>query len=605
MMRRFFIRRTIQYMLYLMIPTLCACLFFGIFGARQEEKMLLVQGENSLKAVQGQLELAVNSVMEQQIRMANDTSMMVALKKILQNKGKTSYGDAVYIRSLNTMLRSVVQSHSYLSSIFLYFDGYDSYFSSELKTTAITEEDERWLSVYQTMPTEIDGISNVREISGQFDGENEQVLSIYRRMLIEEGVIVVNLNLKKLQESLDRMSADMLEGLYLFDAVGNLLIADSRSQIKTEKQNQIKYILTQTPGRMLDGKWMKIQNERWLVQTDFFENYQIYLVSLIPSSTWYAVLSPLLGIFFLFFLLDSLIVVFISYITTKRNFRQIEYTLDLFAQAEQGICPQGREEAEPRDEYGVIMNNILHMFLRNSYLNAQLTEKQYKHKVMELSTLQYQINPHFLFNTLQTVELEVRKLTGDTTSMTQILHDLSDLLKYALANPERLVSLKEELRYLKEYMEIQQYRLGNRFLTYYEIEEDLMEIQMPRLLLQPLLENSIIHGIRESGHTGYIKVKAFPVGGWLRFSVIDNGIGMSREEIERLMERMEDENSKNIGITNVNRRLVLRYGEESRLKIWSKSGMGTCIVFRIPLETSQESSILSEGLVISTGNDKK
>lgn len=278
-----------------------------------------------------------------------------------------------------------------------------------------------------------------------------------------------------------------------------------------------------------------------------------------------------------------MIVVVISYLTTKRNFRQIEYTLELFEQAEKGVFPE-QEASRPKDEYGVIMNNILHMFLKTSYLDMQLAEKQYRHQVMELSTLQYQINPHFLFNTLQTVELEALKLNEDTTAMTQILHDLSDLLKYSLANPLQTVTLKEELRYLKEYAEIQQYRLGDGFLVYYEVEEEWMDAQMLRLLLQPLLENSILHGIRGSSRKGYIKVRIYPRNGWMFFSVVDNGVGMTREEVQELQQRLADENSRNIGLTNVNRRLVLRYGSASGLKIRAKAGWGTCMMFRIPLE---------------------
>lgn len=300
MMRRFFIRRTMQYVLYLLIPTICACVFFGALIAGQEEKALHVQGKSSLKAVQSQLDVAVNSVMEQQVRMANDTNMMVALKKILVNNNKTSYSDAIYIRSINTILRSVVQSHSYLSSIYLYFDGYNSYFSSEQKTIALTEEDESWLSVYQSMPEDVDGISRLRLSTDEYDSEREQVLSVYRRMLIEEGVIVINLNLKNLQESLDNMSGDTFEGLYLFDAAGNLLTADSKSQIQTENQEQIREFLQQRPEGDPDGKWMKIGKETYLVQTDYYEMYQIYLVSLIPWSTWFSVLLPLIGIFLLF-----------------------------------------------------------------------------------------------------------------------------------------------------------------------------------------------------------------------------------------------------------------------------------------------------------------
>lgn len=600
MMRRFFIKRTVQYVRYLLIPVICAFLFFGVIAGRQTEHSMHIQGRNSLSKVYSQLNLVVDNVMEQQIRLANDTNMMVALKKILRNNNKTAYSDAIYIRSINTALRSVVESHDYLSSVYLYFDGFSSYFSSESKTTVLTDEDESWLSVYLEMPKDAEGASRVRvSPSGSFEGdvEKKQVISIFRRMLIQKGVIVVNLNIKNLKECLDNLSGNDQEELYLFDAAGNLLTGDSKGQISEDNLEQIKNVFMENEKGVTDGTWAKIGNKRYLIQTDYYDTYQMYLVSMIPITSWTGEILPLFGVFCIFFLIDCVIAVLISYYTTKRNFRQIEYTLELFDQAEKGNFPI-QEEKSPKDEYGMILNNILHMFLNTSYLNTQLAERQYRHQVMELSTLQYQINPHFLFNTLQTVELEARKISGNTETLSLILHDLSDLLKYALANPQELVSIKEELRYLKEYAQIQQYRLGDGFIIYYEIDEGWMEARMLRLLLQPLLENSILHGIRESGRKGYIKVRIHPWNGWMLFSVIDNGVGMTKEEIHLLKERFADENSRNIGLTNVNRRLALFYGEESKLKIQAKAGIGSCISFRIPLEKMEE-------LDRNTDNDKK
>ena len=126
--------------------------------------------------------------------------------------------------------------------------------------------------------------------------------------------------------------------------------------------------------------------------------------------------------------------------------------------------------------------------------------------------------------------------------------------------------------------------MGERFLVYYEVDEDCMEARVTRLLLQPLLENSILHGIRTSPRKGYIKLKIFRRDSWMRFFVVDNGVGMSKEEMDALRERILDEGSQNIGLTNVNRRLILRYGAESSLKIAAKEEWGACLSFQIPEE---------------------
>ncbi len=400
--------------------------------------------------------------------------------------------------------------------------------------------------------------------------------------------MVLNLDLEKFQESLDKMSGNELENLYLFDQAGNLLTKDNRGRIADHTPSEMKKSF-ERGEKEENFRWQKIEKQYYMMQTKAYNSYQVYLVSLIPLSALFLEISGLLWSFLLFFFLDCGIAVWLSYGTTRRNFSQIEYTLRLFDQAEQGVFPE-KEASSPRDEYGVIFNNILHLFLNTSYLNTQLAEKQYRQQVAELLALQYQINPHFLFNTLQTVNLEVLKLSGDTESVTRILKNLSDILKYSLQDPLKKVAVREELYNLKKYVEIQQYRLGERFIVYYEVDEECMEQCINRLLLQPLLENSILHGIRTSQRKGYIKIRIFFRKGWMYFSVLDNGIGMGQAEIERIRERIQNENSQNIGLTNVNRRLILQYGKESALKISSKEGWGACISFKIKMENPEESS---------------
>ena len=147
-----------------------------------------------------------------------------------------------------------------------------------------------------------------------------------------------------------------------------------------------------------------------------------------------------------------------------------------------------------------------------------------------------------------------------------------------------MVTLSDELVYLKKYIEIQKQRYGNQFIIYFEIEENLPNFSIPRLLLQPLVENSISHGIAALEHTGYIKVRIYQYKELIHFAVIDNGIGMSKDEIQHLYEMINNEKSKNIGLTNVNRRLILQYGPQYALHIQSKKGLCTRISFYLPLK---------------------
>ncbi len=163
-----------------------------------------------------------------------------------------------------------------------------------------------------------------------------------------------------------------------------------------------------------------------------------------------------------------------------------------------------------------------------------------------------------------------------------ILEYLSDILKYALADATETISLREELLYLKKYVAIQKFRFGEKFIIYYEVDEELMDLRVFRLMLQPLVENSILHGVRYKEDRGYIKVQIFCRGGKVYFRVVDNGVGMDKAETKRLRDSMKEINVHHIGLANVNSRLKLHFGDESGIRIRSKKGMGCVMEFCLP-----------------------
>ena len=208
--------------------------------------------------------------------------------------------------------------------------------------------------------------------------------------------------------------------------------------------------------------------------------------------------------------------------------------------------------------------------------------KDQEQKLAEMKALQLQINPHFLFNTLQTLDFKALEYTGKPTAMNQMIQALSDILKYSLQPPHSMVAIKDEIDYLKKYDSIQRYRYEDKYILYYEYDQEIEEFPIMRLILQPLIENSLYHGIKPLNGSGFIKLRIVKRQGQLIFSVIDSGVGMDRQAVKALYQKIDNPGSENIGLTNVNSRLVMKYGPKAHLKINSKIGMGTCISFRIP-----------------------
>jgi two-component system sensor histidine kinase YesM len=172
---------------------------------------------------------------------------------------------------------------------------------------------------------------------------------------------------------------------------------------------------------------------------------------------------------------------------------------------------------------------------------------------------------------------------GRQSQIHRMLQRLSEVVKYALSDPMEEVTIRTEIDYLKAYLDIQNVRFDNNGITYFEVDESVWEMHVFRLLLQPILENCFEHGMHTDGSRIVIKVKIFNRGDHLAFSVTDNGQGMTKEEREQLMERIRSADAKSIGLVNLNRRLILHYGEESTLHILSRKNAGTVISFRIPI----------------------
>src|SRR5690625_1022256 len=206
-------------------------------------------------------------------------------------------------------------------------------------------------------------------------------------------------------------------------------------------------------------------------------------------------------------------------------------------------------------------------------------------KEMELKHLQNQINPHFLFNTLNTISKMA--YLEDAHSTSNLIDSVATLLRHNLGEINSSVTLKEEVDVVKDYFLIQKNRFSDRVNFVYRIDESCLHIEVPRLTLQPLVENAFIHGIEEKEEGGTISLHIEQTNKYIIVDVIDDGLGMEKERLERLklfnQEKVDHVgHSTGIGLTNVIRRLQLFYNKNHVAEIESEKGRGTKIRLLLP-----------------------
>ena len=245
-------------------------------------------------------------------------------------------------------------------------------------------------------------------------------------------------------------------------------------------------------------------------------------------------------------------------------------------------------KVESKDELAFLASTFEHMRVNiNEYIDeltqkAHLEQELQKNKLLlkesQLKSLQNQMNPHFLFNTLNTLSKKAYLDGAEETS--DLLVDVAGLLRYNLKNRNQAVPLEEEVAVIAQYMAIQQARFADRLTYTTSIGADL-SVLIPSFTLQPLVENAVIHGIEpvENGGTVKLNIKTVPQG--LQIQIMDDGQGINAEQLQRIQ---APQSEAHIGFYNVQKRLELFYGQTNLLQITSSEGQGTVVTIHIPRE---------------------
>ncbi len=249
-------------------------------------------------------------------------------------------------------------------------------------------------------------------------------------------------------------------------------------------------------------------------------------------------------------------------------------------QVEKGDFDIQLGDSEYRNEIGHLQNSFSIMIYKIRQLIEHNKAEQEAKRKSELRALQAQINPHFLYNTLDSIIwMTESKKTEESILMTSAL---SKLLRKSISNEDEFVSLEREIDYVKEYLTIQKMRYQDKLEYEINVASEVLHVPIAKLILQPLVENAIYHGIKYKNGKGLIKITGKALEKEVILQIQDNGIGMNEETCKNIFEKSATEDTKRVGVRNVNNRLQLYYGMEYGLHYESKLGVGTTVSIIIP-----------------------
>ena len=231
-----------------------------------------------------------------------------------------------------------------------------------------------------------------------------------------------------------------------------------------------------------------------------------------------------------------------------------------------------REVRELSDSFG-------HMVLRIQRLMSTVRQEEVNLRKTELKALQAQINPHFLYNTLDSIAWMCEQ--GRSADAVKMIHALARLFRISISKGHELIPISREIEHAQNYLEIQQYRYKNQFTYTFDVDPECLDYYCNKITLQPIIENAIIHGLDLLVEEGRINVRVQQEGDGILFCVEDNGVGMSPEQAAAILN--EDSHDRTgIGIKNVNDRLKIYFGGQYGLRVVSELDVGTRVEIRMP-----------------------
>ena len=446
-----------------------------------------------------------------------------------------------------------------------------------------------WL---QALPP--DGKMLISGVHRQSYAGNVPVISLARRITSPEdpsktlGVFWVDIGLERLAGISDQVHLGRTGYLCILSRDGRVVYHPRPESIGNPADPQLL-------GRLGHGG-----NGRFRARVDGRE--MLYLSQVSPHTDWRLLivvpqaevtrgitqLQLITAVMILVFLVAALVLSARFSATITRPVQRLQAMMDEAAQGDlDGILP-----VTSVDEVGRLTQDFNRMLQRIQTLiddvcDSRLSqlEAEYGQREAELKALQAQINPHFLFNTLGTINSLA--VLEDVESIGQVVAILGDFLRYTIEADQILVTLGEELEQVKRYVALQKYRFGDRIGLAATVPAALLPRPLIRLTLQPLVENACRHGLESRGvQPGRIVVSAREDAGLLLLEVADNGCGMSPAKLAEVRAALGRggrlAGQEHIGLCNVDERIRLRYGREYGLEIQSAEGRGTTVVMRLP-----------------------
>jgi len=420
---------------------------------------------------------------------------------------------------------------------------------------------------------------------------------IYNRDNYKEiGLLIVQINMNFFDMVLQGLESEVMQNTTILSSNNDIIIYKNKNAL--DKYKQIIKDIPYEKNSFVDKK-----NNIFVAYT-YLSEPRWRIVTYIPLKQLYSDVESLRNRIVLLCLGSILILSFVSVFMSFDMIKPINQLVNAMKGVNINNISDSYIAIERKDELGFLQKTFNNMTKEIDHLVTWIYREQITRKEAEIKALQSQINPHFLFNTLESINWMAQ--LNNVPEISETVSDLSTLMEASIGRDDRLISIEEEFMYIDKYIALLKRRFEDRITLIKEVDPKVLYVKIPRLLIQPLIENAVYHGVENSREKGIITLSASIHDDILTIEVIDNGNGIPADELQRLNKGLEMDNdtyfkslsqkqNKSIGIDNVNRRIKLFYGEKYGIKIESKLNIYTKVTVTIPAQSYNKEGYYVQG----------
>lgn len=506
---------------------------------------------------------------------ANDSDFMYLLNS--WNNSNDNYDKFNISKEIDDKLNYIFSYNSSIKSIIFFFEdkGYYS-FKKPLYRDEDDVREENWYKEAYKSPNKVQNL-NLYKINSDSD---------------EKGYISVAISPSTAKYSNVEMiyfeyATNMFDGIYskYNNEYGNFIIVDDMGDVIINGKNNLEFNQEQLKNiiNKKEEEFTQIINsDKYNISKSNIKNSNWYLINITNYNKLTSdvndvfkafisiyILIILLFIIFLLMFFNGIVKPIDSLVFKMKNIESLDFNNEIEIDGTMEIL-------ELKKSYNKMIKRI----------NILVKEKDIKEKERreeEIKALQSQINPHFLYNTLNSVRLMA--MMSNVKSIENMIEAFMKLLSATYKSTSPYVSLEEEIENTKNYIKIMKVRFGDDISVRWDIDDNTKELFVFKLMLQPIVENSMLHGLSNLDRKGEILIKTYIEDDFLIIEVLDNGEGLNEEDIIGLLNGSKKNKRafNNIGISNINKRIILNYGDKYGLKIKSKKQEYTCVSYYLPI----------------------